>query len=144
MTINEFLSHIDKSESCWIWKLGSSSGYGSLWIKGKYFHAHKLSYELTFGQVSKGLCVLHKCDVRRCVRPDHLFLGTRVDNAADRHSKGRTKKGSQLPQAKLDVDKVKIIKALIGNVTYREIGEKFNVSSSAIWLIANGKNWAHV
>lgn len=51
--------------------------------------AHRIAWYLSFGPIPPGLCVLHKCDVMRCVRHDHLFLGTHADNSADRDAKGR-------------------------------------------------------
>jgi hypothetical protein len=51
--------------------------------------AHRMSWEMHFGPIPEGMLVLHHCDVRRCVRPDHLFLGTARDNTRDMIAKGR-------------------------------------------------------
>lgn len=64
-------------------------GYGGLMRDGKDMQAHRLVWELTFGPIPPGICVLHRCDTPRCVRPEHLFLGTLSDNAQDMHNKGR-------------------------------------------------------
>lgn len=81
-------SHRPDLGPCWIWTGGvGSHGYGAL---AKSALAHRFSWELHNGPIpSETPCVLHHCDTRRCVRPDHLFLGTRADNTADMISKGR-------------------------------------------------------
>jgi hypothetical protein len=76
---------------CWIFMGSGTDDYGSLKLHGNlgYMAAHHFSYLAYKGPIPKGLCVLHRCDVRRCVNPDHLFLGTHVDNAQDMLIKGR-------------------------------------------------------
>lgn len=77
---------------CWYWR-GSLEefGYGRLQSK----RAHRLSWTLFNGEIPKGLYVLHKCDIRNCVNPDHLFLGTQIDNMRDMVKKGRHNNGRQ-------------------------------------------------
>jgi len=80
---------------CWVW-LGykNPKGYGQINLgrPRKLRLVHCLSWELAYGPLPVGLCVLHHCDTPACVRPDHLFLGTRVDNNADMRAKGRASK----------------------------------------------------
>lgn len=73
---------------CWLWLGGVSypAGYGRM-TRGQY--AHRVSYEIHRGAVPRGLHVLHRCDNRICVNPDHLFVGTRSDNMRDMMAKGR-------------------------------------------------------
>ena len=81
---------VDKTEGCWNWTGPvNSSGYGSLMIDGHKAGAHRHSYEMAYGPFDRALCVLHHCDNPRCVRPDHLWLGTRSDNMMDCAAKGR-------------------------------------------------------
>lgn len=78
---------------CWLW-LGveTDRGYGQLCVRGKMVYAHRLSYELFREPIPRGLFVLHKCDTRSCVNPDHLFLGTAKSNQCDMARKDRGRK----------------------------------------------------
>lgn len=67
-------------------------GYGLVSFHGKLVHAHRLSWILTNGIIPNALIVCHKCDNRRCINPDHLFLGTNHDNTQDMMNKGRFRK----------------------------------------------------
>lgn len=89
-----FMGRVNKTNNCWNWTGGTdSSGYGSFGYKGKTIASHRISYELFIGQIPDGLHILHKCDNRKCVNPEHLWVGTNNDNVQDRVKKGRSKKG---------------------------------------------------
>lgn len=99
-TTERFFSHVNKTDSCWLW-IGAknSDGYGSFHIGSrkdgscKAISAHRMSWILERGEVPSGMCVLHSCDNPACVCINHLFLGTRDDNNKDRNQKGRCKSG---------------------------------------------------
>ena len=82
---------IDPLRGCWLWILKrlTDSGYGRVYFKGYNYVAHRLFYEKLVGEIPDGLKVLHKCDIRLCVNPDHLWLGTSMDNSRDMLNKGR-------------------------------------------------------
>jgi hypothetical protein len=75
---------------CWIW-IGHDNpgGYGAVRVGRKMLKAHRVAWMVHRGPIPKGMCVLHKCDVRPCINPDHLFLGTYADNSRDMIAKGR-------------------------------------------------------
>ena len=74
---------------CWIWTGAELKGYGRMVVNGKYLRAHRISWELYRGPIPDGLLVLHHCDVPACVNPDHLYLGSDLDNMRDRLRRGR-------------------------------------------------------
>lgn len=88
--IRIFWSKVKKTKTCWLW-IGrlQEKGYGkSARINGEV-RTHRVSWTLANGPIPKDLKILHKCDVRNCVRPTHLFIGTTADNQRDAQRKGR-------------------------------------------------------
>lgn len=133
-----------------IWTGGrSSSGYGGFWVNGKTIGAHQYSYELHFGKVPDGVCVLHNCpggnDNPLCVNPDHLFLGTHGDNTSDMMRKGRNsdRNGEKNSQAKLTEAQVRQIfqDREEKRMTHQAIADKYNVTRENIGRILSGTNW---
>ena len=145
-----FWEKVLKSEGCWLWQAGlNSSGYGWIRVGVRPELAHRISWRLTFGEIPSGLCVLHECDVRRCVRPDHLFLGTVRDNNADCVKKGRHRFGTSLGerhgQSKLTEESVREIRASVAaGTTHGELSQKFGVTRSNISRIARHQAWKGV
>jgi len=146
---SRFWARVEKTGTCWLWK-GSptSSGYGKLKCGERGLQqAHRIAWELTHGEIPEDKKVLHKCDVRLCVRPDHpdhLFLGTQQDNMDDMVSKGRASRlaGEESPRSKLSkVDVIKIRAALTDGALAEDLAKSFDVSSSTISLIKNKKIW---
>ena len=66
-----------------------AGGYGRLWFEGRMWMAHRLAWTQAHGPIPRGLFVLHSCDNPPCINPDHLFLGTQLDNMRDAAQKGR-------------------------------------------------------
>lgn len=104
--------------------------------------AHRVSYVVNNGKIDDGMFVLHKCDNKKCVNPNHLFLGTQKDNMMDKVAKNRQRKGELVPQAKLKVEQVLDIRKMQG--TLQEIANKFGVSFQCVSLIKNNRRWSHV
>lgn len=92
-----FISKIQVTDTCWLWSAGLlRNGYGQFAISHREgVLAHRFAYQCAYGPIPAGMCVLHRCDVRRCVRPDHLFLGTKAENNTDRSRKGRNASGEK-------------------------------------------------
>ena len=141
-----FWEKVNKTEGCWLWTASKNAGgYGQFWGFEGRFLAHRYSWLLHFGDIPPDLCVLHRCDVRVCVRSDHLFLGTAADNVADMISKNRhvTPLGETHGRAVLTELRVAEIRALYGTGLYSQkyLGVKFGVSAVQICRIVNNKRW---
>lgn len=134
------------SSDCWYWT-GSVNrlGYG-IFVALNETKAHRVAYKLFCGEIPEGLFVLHKCDTRCCVNPDHLMLGTQADNVKDMVSKGRAKQiplyGEKNPQSKLTVSQVKEIRCRVKNgETQRSMCTIFGVSPMTISRLVRGETW---
>src|SRR3990167_554627 len=137
---------------CWTWlKAKNRHGYGMFWTDRRMKLAHRVAYTLRTGSIPKGLCILHRCDNPACVNPNHLFLGTQIDNIRDCVSKDRHKKGTAglrcgdaargalNPMAKLTQEQVSAIR--LDRRPQREVAEMHGVSQSTISLICCWKRW---
>lgn len=160
--IKRFWSKVQKSDSCWLWTAGKfDTGYGQFRFAGRNQGAHRLSWFFVHGEIPKGLYVLHKCDNRACVSPDHLWLGTAKDNAMDMARKGRchlqkhpeksprvSQRGELNGHAKLDAHRVRAIRNLVASgLSQRAVAEKFGVRQSSISRVISRNSrggWAHV
>jgi HNH endonuclease len=149
--INRFWSKVDKSNNCWEWKkLLDKKGYGLITVKNKTIYAHRFS-ALIAGLDITDKFVCHKCDNPKCVKPDHLFLGTLQDNKNDEVSKNRQARGSKHGMTNLTENDVIHIKNnyIRGNRTKvksnsMELAKMFNVTDQTIRNIAKNKTWSHI
>ena len=140
--INENI--IINENECWLWQ-GSRhrQGYGNLSYKRVPSLAHRVSWMIYKGEIPEGIKVCHKCDVTRCVNPEHLFLGTQKDNVIDAAIKGKFngRKFNKGP-LKLNGNQVMEIRQLhIEGKTRKELEIKFNVSPTCIAKILTGRSW---
>lgn len=122
------------SSDCWLWtgSLARGGGYGSLWMGSKaeppIERAHRFSCRLHIADIPTDAFVCHRCDVRACVNPSHLFLGSCLDNLADMHAKGRG------PGKRITAEIVARVEALRG-LPGREIGSLVGISPQSVWRI---------
>lgn len=140
--------HVIKQKGCWGWSASfDKDGYGQMSSARRYgvCKAHRASWLIHRGEIPKGISVLHKCDNKPCTNPDHLFLGTTLENSRDLVYKDKQLKGSKNGIAKLNENEVKEIKiALQNGVTGTYLGKKYGVTKTTIWKIKHQKNWKHV
>lgn len=127
---------------CWIWIGHTSSGYGRVHHAGRQQYAHRVAYELTHGRIPDGMCVCHRCDIRECVNPAHMFLGTKADNRADCVWKGRQAKGSTSGPSLLREKAVEAV--LARDLSITETAEALGTSYANAWSIKRGRSWKHI
>jgi hypothetical protein len=136
----------EPNSGCWLW-MGAATFTGHSWrpvivSNGAHKTAHRVSYELHVGPIPHGMFVCHKCDTPLCVRPDHLYLGTRADNTADMVSRSRQMFGERHCDAKLSDAEIREIRA--ATCTDRELAKHYGVSDTTIARARARKTWRHV
>jgi hypothetical protein len=135
----------EPNSGCLLWTgRVDPAGYGRMGGRGVPELAHRAAWLAAHGSIPDGLHVCHKCDVRSCVEPTHLFLGTHQENMADRDLKGRQRAllGEEHGMAKLTEDGVRLIRR--GGIPRREIAELLCVSVAAVDDVRQGRTWRHV
>lgn len=136
------------TSGCWIWKGATANckRYGSVGLAGKSYLAHRAAF-LLFKEIDPlDLCVCHKCDNGFCVNPDHLFIGTQLDNVNDMEQKHRSKhpKGESHGRAKLSFVQVQSIRDKYSlGFSIRKLATEFNVARPTIARIVNNTGWTH-
>lgn len=141
-----FLRHVKKTRTCWLWT-GSinEKGYGRFQINQRCSRAHRVSYQLWKGDIMSNMYVLHICDNRSCVNPEHLYLGDQFQNMNDMYKRKRDYhlKREYHPNSKLTEQKVKEIRKLLkSGMMGKDIAIKFNLHRQTIYNIGSGKTWA--
>lgn len=131
---------------CWEWKFRLSVGYGEMRCARYSVKAHRVSWILHNGEIPDGLLVCHSCNNKKCVNPNHLYLGTALQNRGDADEDGLTPKGSRMPRAKLTEESAWRIRQLnaSGQVTYIQLAVMFGVSKSVVADVIKFRTWKHV
>jgi len=135
---------------CWIWTAACyPSGYGMFYLNGRLTGAHVASWILAHSPVPRGLHICHHCDNHLCVRPDHLFIGTRSDNMRDMHSKGRGGGrgacGERNGHAKLTGDQVLAIRHRFdAGERGVALATEFGITQNIVSRVVTGASWRHV
>lgn len=132
-----FLAKVKTVESgCIEWQgTKNRGGYGKFYFRGKQDVAHRVSYKLFIEPISKGMWVLHRCDNRKCVNVDHLFLGNCKDNILDMDTKGR--RGTKSKLTCTDVENIK--KLIAERYSQQKIAEMFNINQTSVSRIKLNK-----
>jgi hypothetical protein len=134
------------SNECIRW-LGAitSAGYGCVRINKQTYQAHRVAYELEKGEIPSNMYVIHTCDNRWCVNPEHLFIGTHQDNMTDKIRKGRQPQhhGENNPRARLTQKDIKEIRELYhsGNWKQKDIGLLFGIHQTHVSRIITWGVW---
>ena len=108
--------------------------------RGKMRRAHRVSWEIHHGPIPEGLFVCHSCDIRNCVNPHHLFLGTPADNSKDMRLKRRSARGERNGGAKLTEQEVIAIRES-KDASISHLAKQFGVSYTCISRILRGETW---
>lgn len=146
--LQNFFEKVNKTETCWLWTGGwhRSSGYGAFTVLRNHLTPHRFSWTYHKGEIPEGYWVLHKCDKRLCVNPDHLFIGDLKLNVVDMMLKQRQAKGENTGNCKLTEEIVKEIRAsyIPYKVSCADLAKKYNCSTSVIFQIIQRQTWRHI
>jgi len=144
-------SYADKTDTCWLWKKGRNRGGYPLVHAGGVGSelAHRIAWTLTHGPIPSGLKVCHTCDVRHCINPAHLFLGTQRDNMRDCKQKGRwpvRPRGGDNHKAKVSEADVRAIRCVYAAKlkTQAEIAGDYGVTQAVVSKIVRRDTWKHL
>ena len=147
------LSKCEKTDTCWNWLGATRNGYGRMQVETfpdgsrRYLTAHRAAYIEWKGEITKPM-ILHTCDNRRCINPDHLYNGTHQDNVRDAVERDRFRRpvGEDHGRAIITNDAAKTIKRLLATTdqTCRQIADSVGCSRGIVKSISCGQSWRDV
>ena len=138
--MRRFWSKVRKQNGCWLWTAGiSTNGYGLFKFNGRHTGAHRVAWMLTKGRIPKSRFVCHICDIKPCVRPSHLWLGTPQDNKIDSSRKGRWRGGRPTRLSYAQATKIRAVPRVYGSGV--RLARYYGVSPMVISSIRCGKSW---
>lgn len=135
---------------CWIWTAFiDRDGYGMVRLFGRNYRPHRVSYLMHVGPIPTGMLTCHACDVRSCLNPQHLFLGTEQENTTDMVNKGRhkgEKPGEAHHNAKITEEIVLAIRSRFaaGSIMQKELAKEYGIGNMQVSRIIRGKRWKHL
>lgn len=140
------IANVPDENGCWIWLGAKSMGYGRIILKRKVVQAHHLTAREMHGPIPNGLFALHKCDVRACVNPHHIYYGTPKRNSTDMVQRGRSSKGERNGMCKLTEHDVRVIRDTYarGGTTQASLAEQYSLTNGAVSMIISRTRWKHV
>lgn len=129
----------------WMWTGAvSTKGYGAAWLNGGVATAQRQFYRMFHGEIPAGLLVRHKCDIRLCVNPDCLELGTEKENSGDMVIRGRSPHGERNGRTNLtEADIRDVFELSSAGVEQAVIAERFGIRQGTVSRILNGKRWTY-
>jgi hypothetical protein len=145
--LNNFWTKVKKTETCWLWIGGvHKNGYGAFTVLRHHLTPHRFSWTLHKGEIPEGYWVLHKCDVRLCVNPEHLFIGDRDMNISDMVLKNRQAKGTTSGVCKFTEEQVREIRMsyVPWKTSMQSLADKYGVTVNSIFQIVHRKTWRHI
>lgn len=138
----------DTNGGCWLCRGVPPNRYGGMKVRGiGQVRLNRLSWMVYRGPIPDGLWVLHRCDVRPCFNPEHLFLGTPLMNNQDRHAKGRSGDHRGVLNGRAILGPKAVAEILAAKPYYgyrRDLAAKFGITVAAVKGILYGKNWRHL
>jgi len=140
--VDRFMDKVspEPNSGCWLWTANLGTyGYGRMRFGHGPVDAHRISYRLFCGEIPEGKYVLHKCDVRPCVNPDHLFIGTHKDNMQHAVDHRRWPRGKQHWNVKLTEEQAR--RAKFSGQRPSVLAREFGCASVTIVKIRNGTTW---
>lgn len=143
---------VDSATGCWLYtglviKAGPAEGYAYMWLRGKRVRVHRVAAMLWLGfDLSSPEWILHRCDVRHCFNPAHLYVGTPLQNTRDAQARGRLPVGISVWNAVLTAGQVREMRALRARtgMDYAGIGVMFGVSKVVAWRAVTRRSYSSV